>query len=152
MWVTHGLPWWHGGKESASQCRRHKRCMFDPCVGKILQRKWQPTSVFLSGKFHGQCSLMGYNPLGCRELDTTEYTQHVVDKWLTLRLFLLVSASTMCIQGTPFVHSKIVVGASRGPECWQSHLHNGETAQNGDGDGDGVSGFIAYGFFFFFYL
>ena len=49
------------------------------------------------------------------------------------------------------MHSKIVVGASRGPECWQSHLHNGETAQNGDGDGDGVSGFIAYGFFFFTY-
>ena len=25
-------------------------------------RKWQPTPVFLPGKFHGQKSLMGYSP------------------------------------------------------------------------------------------
>ena len=25
-------------------------------------RKWQPTPVFLSGKCHGQRSLMGYSP------------------------------------------------------------------------------------------
>ena len=27
-------------------------------------RKWQPTLVFLSGKFHGQRSLAGYGPWG----------------------------------------------------------------------------------------
>ena len=27
-----GLPRWCSGEESASQCRRHKRCRFDPCV------------------------------------------------------------------------------------------------------------------------
>ena len=53
----------------------------------------------------------------------------------------------MCIQSTTFVHSEVVVGASRRPECWRSHVHNRETAQNGDGDG--ISGFIAYGFLFF---
>ena len=26
-----GLTRWHSGKESASKCRRHKRCGFDPC-------------------------------------------------------------------------------------------------------------------------
>ena len=41
------------GKESACQCRRWKRCGFDPWVGKIpWRRKWQPTPVFLPGKSH----------------------------------------------------------------------------------------------------
>ena len=35
-------------------------------------RKWQPSSVFLPGKSHGQRSLAGYNPWSCKELDTTE--------------------------------------------------------------------------------
>ena len=35
-------------------------------------RKWQPTPVFLSGKFHGQRSLAGYSPWGCKQSDTTE--------------------------------------------------------------------------------
>ena len=42
-------------------------------VGKIpWRRKWQPTQVFLPGKFHGQRRLVGYSPWGCKELDTTE--------------------------------------------------------------------------------
>ena len=49
------------------QCRR---CVFDPWVGKIpWSRKWQPTAVFMPGKFHGQRSLAGYSPGGCKELD-----------------------------------------------------------------------------------
>ena len=36
-------------------------------------RKWQPTLVFLPGKFYGQKSLAGYSPWGCTELDTTEH-------------------------------------------------------------------------------
>jgi len=58
--INLGLPWWLRGKESACQCRRHK---FDPSVGKIpWRRKWQPTPVFLPGKFHGQRNLAGYHP------------------------------------------------------------------------------------------
>ena len=54
-----GLPRWLSGKESACQYRRHG---FDPWVGKIpCRRKWQPTPVFLLGKFHGQRSLGGYS-------------------------------------------------------------------------------------------
>ena len=36
------------------------------------RRKWQPTLVFLPGKSHGQRSLVGCSPWGCKELDTTE--------------------------------------------------------------------------------
>ena len=36
------------------------------------RRAWQPTPVFLPGEFHGQRSLAGYSPWGCKELDTTE--------------------------------------------------------------------------------
>ena len=34
--------------------------------------KWQPTPVFLPGKFHGQRSLVGYSPWGSKESDMTE--------------------------------------------------------------------------------
>ena len=57
-------------KKSTCQCRR---CRFIYWVRKIPQtRKWQPAPGFLPGKFHGQRSLVGYSPLGCEELDTTE--------------------------------------------------------------------------------
>ena len=36
------------------------------------RREWQPTPVFLPGKFHGQRNLAGYSPWGCKESDTTE--------------------------------------------------------------------------------
>ena len=59
------LPTWLSGKESACQCRRHKRHKFDPWVRKIPWRKgWQPTPVFLPGKSHGQKSLVGYSLWG----------------------------------------------------------------------------------------
>ena len=46
------------GKESTCQCRRHKRCGFDPWAGKICWRRaWQPTPVFLPGESQGQRSL-----------------------------------------------------------------------------------------------
>ena len=62
-------PWWLSGKESTCQCRRHE---FDPCSGTIpWRRQWQPTSVFLPEKSHGERSLVGYSPWGCEELDMT---------------------------------------------------------------------------------
>ena len=45
-------------KEPACQCRRPKRCEFNPWVRKILWRRaWQPSLVFLPGESHGQNSL-----------------------------------------------------------------------------------------------
>ena len=39
----------------------------NPWVGKIpWRRAWQPTLVFLPGESHGQRSLVGCSPLGCR--------------------------------------------------------------------------------------
>ena len=52
-------------KESTCQCKRHKRCRFDPRVGKIpWSRRWQPFLVFFPGKFHGQRSLEGSQRIG----------------------------------------------------------------------------------------
>ena len=52
------------------QCRRPG---VDPWVGKIPWRRERlPTPVILPGEFHGQRSLVGYSPWGCKESDTTE--------------------------------------------------------------------------------
>ena len=46
-----------------------------------LEQEMAPYSSFLPGKFHGQRSLAGYSPQGCKELDTTEQlstAQHIL--------------------------------------------------------------------------
>ena len=46
---------------------------FSSWVGKIpWRREWLPTPPFLPGEFHGQRSLVGYNPWGPNESDSTE--------------------------------------------------------------------------------
>ena len=37
-----------------------------------LEKGMATHSISLHGEFHGQRSLAGYNPWGCKELDTTE--------------------------------------------------------------------------------
>ena len=69
-----GLPRWCSGKESACQCRRHKRHGFNPWVRKIpWSRKWWPIPASLPGKVHGQRSLVGYSLPGLKELKMTEW-------------------------------------------------------------------------------
>ena len=47
-----GFPGGASGKEPICQCRRRKRCEFDPWVKKIpWRRAWQPAPVFLPGEF-----------------------------------------------------------------------------------------------------
>ena len=36
------------------------------------KREWLPAPVFFPGEFHGQRSLAGYSPWGCKESDMTE--------------------------------------------------------------------------------
>ena len=49
---------------------------------KPWPRKWQPTPVLLSGKFHGWRNLVGYSPWGHKESDTTEQLQFSL--WLIM--------------------------------------------------------------------
>ena len=68
-----GLSRWCCGKESACQCRKHRRHGFNPWVGKIpCSRRWQPTPIFLPGESHGQRSLVDFSPWAHKELDMTE--------------------------------------------------------------------------------
>ena len=51
---------------------------FDPWFGMIpRRRKCIPTPEFMPGEFHGQRSLVGYNPRGHKESDTTEQLTHL---------------------------------------------------------------------------
>ena len=70
MFIIWGLPGGTSGKEPT--CHR-KRQGFNSWVGKIpWRRKWQPTLVFLPGKFHGHWRLLGCSPWGHQELDMGE--------------------------------------------------------------------------------
>ena len=77
------------------QGRRGRRCGFDPWVGKIpCRRAWRPTPLFLPRESHGQRSLKGYSPWGCKELDMTEHTHththtHTVCTYIYIYTFLL---------------------------------------------------------------
>ena len=65
-----GLP---GGSDSEDSACIARRPRLDPWVRKNpWVKKWQPTPVFLPGKFHGQRSLEGFSPWGHKESDTTE--------------------------------------------------------------------------------
>ena len=102
---TAGFPGGAGGKESAWQCRRCRRCGFDPWVGKIpWRREWHPTPVLLPGESHGRRSLVGYSPWGHKEWDVTERTWHIrcivstyicVD-WFNFKVNLKLS---LCVTG-----------------------------------------------------
>jgi len=79
-------------------------------------RKWQPI-----GKSHGQTSLAGYSPWGCKESDMTEHTH--IHTYVTSVQFSSVAQScpTLCdpmnrsTPGLP-VHHQF-------PEFTQTHLH-----------------------------
>ena len=64
-----------------------------------LEKGWLPTAVLLPGEFHGQRSLAGYSPWGCKETDPTE--------WLTLSLSLWANWCSFCplvISGFAYFH------------------------------------------------
>ena len=63
------LPWWSRWSRVHLQCGKPG---FNPSIRKIpLERKWQPTAVFLPGESHGQRSLAGYSPWGHKEMGRT---------------------------------------------------------------------------------
>ena len=68
------LPRWSSGKkiclpmQEMSETRVWSLGWEDP-----LEKKWQPTSIFLPGKLPGQRSLVGYNPRGHTQSKMTEH-------------------------------------------------------------------------------
>ena len=61
------------------------------------RRKWQPTPVLLSGKSHGQRTLVGYSPRGCRVRHNwaTEHRYEHPCRWICTpsgRIFLGVDS------------------------------------------------------------
>ena len=81
LFSVHGM----GGERICLQCRRPG---FDSWVRKIpWRRTWQPTPVFLLGKFHGQRSLAGCSPWGhksrTRLSDQTSTTHTSELGWLS---------------------------------------------------------------------
>ena len=73
-----GFPCGSDGKESA--CNPGNPGSISGLGRSPGGRKWQSTSIFLPGEFHGQRSLVDYSPWGCKQSDTTE--------WLTLAYLL----------------------------------------------------------------
>ena len=51
--IFKGFPGGTSGKEPACRRRRRKKCRFNPRVGKIWRRTWQPTPGFLPAESHG---------------------------------------------------------------------------------------------------
>ena len=95
-----GLPRQLSGKESACQSRRYG---FNPCIGKIpWSRKWQPTSVFQSGKSHRQQILVSYSPWGHKRVRyNLETKQHQNKKFIS-------SAQFCCEHKTTFFKNKVL--------------------------------------------
>ena len=58
-------------------------CFIDYAKAFDQRRQWQATPVLLPRKSHGQSSLVGCNPWGCEESDTTErlhFHFHILEK------------------------------------------------------------------------
>ena len=106
------------GLMSLSSCLQCRRLEFDPWVGKIpWRRKWHPIPVLLPGKFHGQKSLAGYGPWGCKESDTTEllhlmsFIESQDKNWNTYKHFSLKQWSTAVI-GSSIINYFILISIS----------------------------------------
>ena len=69
-----------------------------------LEKGRLPSPVFWPGEFHGQRSLAGYNPRGCKELDTTEWLSHTRKRHYTIYKYQLLT-----------VKVKLFVEGARGP-------------------------------------
>ena len=73
---------------------------FNLWAGKIhWRRKWQPTSVFLSGKSHGERSLAGCSPRGHKDSDTHTFQIEVRSQMLrvqALTIKQLLTRATLC--------------------------------------------------------
>ena len=74
--TTEQLHLFHSVWQSLSPFKSLLMTQFHSFYGWVIahcrRRRWHPTPVLLPGKSHGWSSLVGCNPWGCKELDTTE--------------------------------------------------------------------------------
>ena len=112
-----------------------KRPGFDPPVRMIPWRRyWQPTPVFLPGKFHGQRNLAVYSPWGHKESDMTErlnttnietYFREIDDfhlrwSWITARAGCSPQRAGKPLQGRKSVMCSVC-------QCrWYKYFHCGQ--------------------------
>ena len=82
------LPWGLSGKESACQAR--DTSLIPGLERSPGRRKWQPTPVFLPWKSHGQRSLAGYSPWGCKRVghDLTNSTTTTTRIYISVCIYL----------------------------------------------------------------
>ena len=99
MFIIWSFPGGTSGKESTCQCKRQG---FDSWVEEIpWKRKWQTTSVFLPGKFHGQRRLVGYSPWGHQAFDMSEqlstHVHYLSNKYNLKSKYFLVRTSCIIL-------------------------------------------------------
>ena len=76
-------------KTLVAQMVKNLPAMQETRVGKIpWRREWLPTPVFLPEESHGQRSLVGCSPWGCKESDMTE--RLTLAGFVLLLIFLLI--------------------------------------------------------------
>ena len=76
----------------------------DPWVRKIpWGREWQPTPIFLPGKSHGQRSLVGYSPWGCRVRHNWVTKHHTAADQSRVQIFLHSYASIFILMNILFL-------------------------------------------------
>ena len=79
-YIPDGLPWWLSGKESA--CNAGDAGLIPGSIS--WKRKWQSPPLVLPGKSHGQRSLVGYSPRGCKESDRTYHPNKNNIPWIII--------------------------------------------------------------------
>ena len=99
------------------------------CVCIPWRREWQPTPLFLHGKFHGQRSLVGHSPWGHKESDMTErlsahrhtHTHTHTHTHLHIYLLALPHGTSRESNGTPLQYSCLENPMDRG--AWWAAVH-----------------------------
>ena len=113
-----GLPWWLRWRGIHPYCGKPG---FNSWIGKIpWRRAWQPTPVFLLGKYHGQRSLAGYITWCHKESDTTEWlsTANFLNCLFISELFIFIYLMTGI---SPDTGNTIVSKADKNP-CYSLEM------------------------------
>ena len=119
------LPRWPSGKESSfSEGDMGSIPMLRRFLGGKKKKKWQPTPVFLPGKSHGQRSLVGYSPWGCKRIrhDSRLNNNIAIDSIFLVIILTKQRKAMVKAKATDPMWSQIfffpVIRAGDGPFLW----------------------------------